>query len=88
MIQLESETGVAIATGERLLSRSEYRELLEGGGCSIIQPDLTHAAGITDGPTHRCHGRYLYYIPVAPTILPVRLKRSPRFILQPLFRTF
>ena len=33
---------------ERLLSRWEYRELIEGGGCRIIQPDVTHGGGITE----------------------------------------
>ena len=38
-----------IATGERLLSRWEYRELLEEGGCRIVQPDLMHARRLHRG---------------------------------------
>lgn len=48
MAQLQRELSVPIATGERLLSRWEFRELLEEQGCRIIQPDLMHAAGITE----------------------------------------
>src|SRR2546421_345518 len=48
MVQLQRELPVPIATGERLLSRWEFRELLEGGGCKVIQPDLMHAPGITE----------------------------------------
>ena len=34
--------------GEKLFSRQDYRELLEGQGAAFIQPDLTHAGGITE----------------------------------------
>ena len=48
MAQLQRDLPVPIATGERLLSRWEFRELLELQGCRIVQPDLMHAAGITE----------------------------------------
>ena len=48
MARLQKEMPVPIATGERLLSRWEFRELIDEGGCKIIQPDLMHAAGITE----------------------------------------
>jgi galactonate dehydratase len=48
MVRLAQRMPVPIATGERLYTRWEYRELLEGGGCNVIQPDLTHAAGISE----------------------------------------
>jgi galactonate dehydratase len=48
MVELQQVLPVPIATGERLLSRWEFRELLEGGGCQIIQPDLMHAGGLTE----------------------------------------
>ncbi len=65
MARLQQELPVPIATGERLLSRWEYRELLEGGGCKIIQPDLMHAGGITE-VRKICALADMYYIPVAP----------------------
>ena len=37
-----------IATGERLVGRWEFRELLEKRACSIIQPDVTHCGGISE----------------------------------------
>jgi galactonate dehydratase len=37
-----------IATGERLVGRWEFRELLEKRACSIIQPDVSHCGGISE----------------------------------------
>ena len=37
-----------IATGERLYSRYDFKRLLLAGGVDIIQPDLSHAGGITE----------------------------------------
>lgn len=65
MVQLQREISVPIATGERLLSRWEFRELLESGGCKIIQPDLMHAAGISEVFKIATLAD-TYYVPVAP----------------------
>ncbi len=37
-----------IATGERMFSRWEFKNLLQDGYVDIIQPDLSHAGGITE----------------------------------------
>ena len=39
---------IPIATGERLFSRWQFKELLNEGYVDIIQPDLSHAGGITE----------------------------------------
>ncbi len=39
---------IPIATGERLFSRWDFKRLLQTGGVDIIQPDLSHAGGITE----------------------------------------
>lgn len=39
---------IPIATGERLFSKYDFRRLLNIGGVDIIQPDLSHAGGITE----------------------------------------
>jgi galactonate dehydratase len=65
MVRLQREISTPIATGERLLSRYEYRELIENGGVKIIQPDLMHAAGITEVRRIASFAD-TYYIPVAP----------------------
>ena len=45
---LQKETPIPIAVGERLLSRYEFRELLDTGGCRIVQPDIMHGGGFTE----------------------------------------
>lgn len=37
-----------IATGERLLSRWEFRPFVEKQACAYLQPDLAHAGGISE----------------------------------------
>ncbi|WP_026905073.1 galactonate dehydratase [Pedobacter glucosidilyticus] len=41
-------TSIPIATGERMFSRWQFKDLLIGGYADIIQPDLSHAGGITE----------------------------------------
>jgi len=65
MAQLQRDLRTPIATGERLLSRFEYREILENAGCRIIQPDLMHAGGFTEIRKIAAFAD-MYSIPVAP----------------------
>ena len=46
--EIARSCNVPIATGERLFSRYDFKRLLETGGVDIIQPDLSHAGGITE----------------------------------------
>jgi len=39
---------IPIATGERLFSKWDFKRLFTAGGVDIIQPDLSHAGGITE----------------------------------------
>ena len=48
MCALAPRMATPIACGEKLFSRQDFRELLEGQGAAFIQPDLTHAGGITE----------------------------------------
>ena len=65
MAALQRDLRTPIATGERLLSRYEYREFLENGGCRIIQPDLMHAGGFTEIRKIAALAD-MYSVPVAP----------------------
>jgi len=46
--EVAAKSPVAIASGEGLFSRSEFRTLLEARGAAVIQPDVLHAGGITE----------------------------------------
>jgi len=49
LARVARKVNVPIATGERLLHRWEFRELLEQEAAEIVQPDLTHCGGILEG---------------------------------------
>ena len=46
--EIAAACNIPIATGERLFSRYDFKRLLRTGGVSIIQPDVSHAGGITE----------------------------------------
>lgn len=47
--QVTQAVRVPIATGERLVTRHEFREVFEKGACHVIQPDLCHCGGLLEG---------------------------------------
>jgi 2-dehydro-3-deoxyphosphogalactonate aldolase len=49
MAQVARATSIPIATGERLLTKFEFRELLEKQAAAIIQVDLSMGGGILEG---------------------------------------
>jgi galactonate dehydratase len=46
--EISKHVAIPIATGERMFSRWEFKRLLQEGYVDIIQPDLSHAGGITE----------------------------------------
>lgn len=46
--ELAGVTTIPIATGERMFSRWDFKRLLVDGFVDIIQPDVSHAGGITE----------------------------------------
>lgn len=79
-----------IATGERLLSRWEFRQIFEKGVVSYIQPDGSHAGGITE-LKKIANMAEVYYIHTMPhcAIGPVALTAcmhvdavTPNFLIQ------
>ncbi|MDR1133119.1 MAG: galactonate dehydratase [Synergistaceae bacterium] len=46
--EIAAACNTPIATGERLYSRWDFKRLFQIGGVDIIQPDLSHAGGITE----------------------------------------
>jgi galactonate dehydratase len=45
---LQQHTSIPIATGERMFSRWDFKEVFENQSVDIIQPDLSHAGGISE----------------------------------------
>jgi galactonate dehydratase len=46
--RLAEMTSIPLAAGERMYSRFEFKNVFAAGGLSIVQPDLSHAGGITE----------------------------------------
>lgn len=46
--EIANHTSTPIATGERMFSRWDYKNLLIDGYVDIIQPDVSHAGGISE----------------------------------------
>ena len=46
--EISQHTTTSIATGERLFSRWDFKQLFEDGHVDLIQPDVSHAGGITE----------------------------------------
>ncbi len=46
--ELASRSNIPIALGERLFSRWDFKNVFESRAVDIIQPDLSHAGGITE----------------------------------------
>jgi galactonate dehydratase len=56
---------VPIATGERLVTRHQFREVFEQQACHVIQPDLCHCGGLFEGKKIAAMAE-AYYMGVAP----------------------
>lgn len=56
---------VPIATGERLVTRHQFREVFEQQACHVIQPDLCHCGGLLEGKKIAAMAE-TYYMGVAP----------------------
>jgi galactonate dehydratase len=48
LAQIAHLTATPIALGERLYSRWDFKPFFESGAVDIIQPDLSHAGGLTE----------------------------------------
>ena len=46
--EIAAHTSTPIAVGERMFSRWDFKNLLEDGYVDIVQPDLSHAGGISE----------------------------------------
>jgi galactonate dehydratase len=63
--QVREAVRVPIATGERLVTRHQFREIFEKGACHVIQPDLCHCGGLLEGKKIAAMAE-AYFMGVAP----------------------
>lgn len=77
MARIARATTVPIATGERLFTTWGFRDVLEQGAASVLQPDLAHCGGISQGRKIAAMGE-AYYAAFAPhnPLGPVNLAAS------------
>ena len=65
MAEVRRASPVPIATGERLLTRHDFRPLFEKQACDVIQPDLCHCGGLWEAKKIAAMAE-AYYLGVAP----------------------
>lgn len=65
MAEVRKASPVPIATGERLVTRFQFREIFEKQACHVIQPDLCHCGGLWEAKKIAAAAE-TYYMGVAP----------------------
>jgi galactonate dehydratase len=65
MAEVRKASPVPIATGERLVTRHEFRPIFEKQACHIIQPDLCHCGGLWEAKKIAAMAE-AYFMGVAP----------------------
>ncbi len=90
MADLARKTHLPIATGERIFTKWGFREILEKGAASILQPDLCHAGGIFEcrliaGMAEAYYAAIAPHNPLGPISLAAGIQLSasiPNFLCQ------
>lgn len=65
MVEVRKASPVPIATGERLVTRYQFRPVFEKQACNVIQPDLCHCGGLWEAKKIAAMAE-TYYMGVAP----------------------
>jgi galactonate dehydratase len=90
MAEIARGTHLPIATGERLFTKWGFREVLEKGAATILQPDLCHAGGIMEvrliaGMAEAYYAAIAPHNPLGPISLAAGLQLAasiPNFLCQ------
>jgi galactonate dehydratase len=94
MVEVARALPIPIATGERLVTRYEFREVLEKRACAVIQPDVCHCGGISEIKRIASMAE-TYYVSIAPhnplgpiaTMVNIHFAFStPNFLIQEVMR--
>ena len=95
LVEVARALPVPIATGERLVTRWEFREVLEKRACAVIQPDVGHCGGVAELRRIAAHAETCF-VSVAPhnplgpiaTAVNVHLALTmPNFLIQEVMRS-
>lgn len=65
MVEVARALNMPLATGERLVTRYQFRELLEKHACAILQPDICHCGGLWEARKIAAMAE-TYYVSLAP----------------------
>jgi galactonate dehydratase len=65
MAQVARAISIPVATGERLVTRFQFRQLFEKGACAVVQPDLCHCGGLWEARKIAAMAE-TYYVAIAP----------------------
>jgi galactonate dehydratase len=90
MADIARSTHLPIATGERVFTKWGFREVLEKGAATILQPDLCHAGGISEvriiaGMAEAYYADIAPHNPLGPISLAAGLQIAgsiPNFLIQ------
>ena len=90
MAEIARGTHLPIATGERIFTKWGFREILEKGAATILQPDLCHAGGIMEarliaGMAEAYYAAIAPHNPLGPISLAAGLQLAasiPNFLCQ------
>jgi galactonate dehydratase len=94
LVEVARALPIPVATGERLVTRWEFREVLEKRACAVIQPDVCHCGGVAELRRIAAHAE-THYIGVAPhnplgpiaTAVSIHLALAmPNFLIQEVMR--
>ena len=90
LADLARKTHLPIATGERLFTKWGFRDVLEKGAASVLQPDISHAGGIFElriiaGMAESYYAAIAPHCPLGPIALAASLHLDasiPNFLIQ------
>ena len=90
LAQLKTITSIPLAFGERLFSRWDFQPFLESGVLDVVQPDLSHAGGITEckkiASLAETYGTQVaFHCPLGPIALAACIQvaaTTPNFLIQ------
>jgi len=95
MAEVARKLPFPVATGERLVTRFQFREVFEKRACAVIQPDVCHCGGVSEIKKIAAMAES-YYISVAPhnplgplaTMVSLHIGFStPNFLIQEVMRS-